>query len=39
MSLTIEKRAIVKRNLGLLKISLQFLEFYLYYGLLEAFLC
>ena len=32
----IQGRATVERNLGFLKVSLQFLEFYLRYDLLEA---
>ena len=34
----IQKGAAVEHNLGLLKVSLQFLEFYLCYSLLEALL-
>ena len=34
----IQRRATVEYNLGFLKVSLQFLEFYLCYGLLEALL-
>ena len=34
----IQERAAVEYNLGFLKVSLQFLEFYLCYGLLEVLL-